>query len=559
MPDTGADFDAMHDSLFLSPEYNMLEASDGSTPSRTDDEAARAEGSSRESLSVDVAAVAALQGQHRQQQQESPPNSDEVASSPPSGEGAYSTQQERFGFEPSPGSVPAPSSPSSALPSPPAGEVADLPNQGISEETPQMAQDINGESSESSDFGGALRRPGRHPNPKESPRKSGEEAEAEAEASSEARAGQDAGPSAGEHGNSVDASHASSAPPSSSSPPSGHGNGPNEAPLQPEEEARLERVMEAMPVKVVIQYLRRKGLWDPVGASGYAKSSSPKAGGTRTKKAEELLRQRSASTPEFRYAHRCQDCVKSFKRPCELKKHRKRHERPYWCTFHDCTKKFGSKNDWKRHENGQHCQVQVWRCDEKRASNNNNNGGSSSPSSSSSISSLLAPQCGREFHRRETFRSHLERDHGIGDVARLDDGLTRCQTQPGLCDGTVSFWCGFCARTVEDGLSWDDRYGHIDDHIYGRKGQLRRPMEEWKACPDSSSIFTLIPTRAASRKRPAALDAGSGGAGPVDHGSLYPQDKFWRCVRFLLLFCFLNCLGKLLMYARKKKKKKKTV
>lgn len=36
------------------------------------------------------------------------------------------------------------------------------------------------------------------------------------------------------------------------------------------------------------------------------------------------------------------------------RKHVARHERPFGCTYETCTKKFGSKNDWKRHEHTQH-------------------------------------------------------------------------------------------------------------------------------------------------------------------------------------------------------------
>lgn len=42
----------------------------------------------------------------------------------------------------------------------------------------------------------------------------------------------------------------------------------------------------------------------------------------------------------------------------------KRHDRPYGCTFSTCNKAFGSKGDWKRHENSQHISRKTVRADE---------------------------------------------------------------------------------------------------------------------------------------------------------------------------------------------------
>ncbi|RSL71167.1 hypothetical protein CEP54_001533 [Fusarium duplospermum] len=56
--------------------------------------------------------------------------------------------------------------------------------------------------------------------------------------------------------------------------------------------------------------------------------------------------------------HGCTVCQKKFSRKCMLKKHLKRHAKPWSCTFFNCQINFGSKNDWKRHERRQHCQVE---------------------------------------------------------------------------------------------------------------------------------------------------------------------------------------------------------
>ncbi|KAL4951312.1 hypothetical protein BDW69DRAFT_170355 [Aspergillus filifer] len=50
----------------------------------------------------------------------------------------------------------------------------------------------------------------------------------------------------------------------------------------------------------------------------------------------------------------CEFCLKQTRLRCEMKKHQKRHERPYGCTFYQCEKAFGSKADWKCHEQSRH-------------------------------------------------------------------------------------------------------------------------------------------------------------------------------------------------------------
>jgi hypothetical protein len=54
-----------------------------------------------------------------------------------------------------------------------------------------------------------------------------------------------------------------------------------------------------------------------------------------------------------------------------FRKHMKRHQKPYACTrVPGCDKRFGSKSDWKRHENDQHIQLQFWRCVPRFVSDN---------------------------------------------------------------------------------------------------------------------------------------------------------------------------------------------
>ncbi|KAK8048531.1 C2H2 type zinc finger domain protein [Apiospora phragmitis] len=174
--------------------------------------------------------------------------------------------------------------------------------------------------------------------------------------------------------------------------------------------------------------------------------------------------------------HACTEsgCDKKFQRPCELKKHLKRHSKPYGCTFQNCSKRFGSKNDWKRHENSQHFLHEAWRCDLQR-----NNGRS-------------REVCGKLIHRRETFKEHLSRNHNLqGD--ELEIKLEHCRVGRN-CE--ARFWCGFCERIIEierKGLgAFTERFNHIDDHFSGREGLPRKQIDDWKGVdPDAPPVESL--------------------------------------------------------------------
>lgn len=145
-----------------------------------------------------------------------------------------------------------------------------------------------------------------------------------------------------------------------------------------------------------------------------------------------------------------------------LRKHKRRHEKPYGCTFPQCTKRFGSKNDWKRHENSQHCQFELWKCNEP---------------------SRLDPNesCGKACHRREQFKAHLSKEHAIMDQAEIERRLVYCRVGR---DCESRFWCGFCKTIVETsgrGLkAGTERFNHIDDHYTGRIAP-RMDISEWKS------------------------------------------------------------------------------
>ncbi|KOS20207.1 Zinc finger protein GLIS2 [Escovopsis weberi] len=153
--------------------------------------------------------------------------------------------------------------------------------------------------------------------------------------------------------------------------------------------------------------------------------------------------------------HKCPECPKAFGRLCELKKHSKRHAKPYGCTFKECDKTFGSKNDWKRHESNQHSTLETWTCD--------------------------MPGCHVVRHRQETFRSHLLKDHHLSHQPKLvEEKLERCRMGR-HCD--PRFWCGFCVEVIEimeAGVNaWRMRCDHIDNHLWGKEGLIKKKMEDW--------------------------------------------------------------------------------
>ncbi|KAL8712462.1 MAG: hypothetical protein Q9220_003310 [cf. Caloplaca sp. 1 TL-2023] len=149
---------------------------------------------------------------------------------------------------------------------------------------------------------------------------------------------------------------------------------------------------------------------------------------------------------------KCNLCSVTTARECDMKKHRKRHTRPYGCTFPGCAKKLGSKNDWKRHENTQHYQIETWRCHEY--------------SKDSKIH-----QCADIFYRREQFQAHLRDKH---QILNEEHRREQCKRHRIGRNGQSGFWCGFCKKIVElksKGLeAWEERFSHIDDLHY-KQGQ----------------------------------------------------------------------------------------
>lgn len=137
----------------------------------------------------------------------------------------------------------------------------------------------------------------------------------------------------------------------------------------------------------------------------------------------------------------------------------KRHERPYGCTFLTCNKTFGSKNDWKRHENSQHFQLETWRCDEERPE-----GG----------------VCAKVFYRKQIFQDHLDKEHQISNDDDKKHKVEVCRIGRNC---QARFYCGFCTKLValkKKGLdAWTERFDHIDDHFMGRHNLPKQGIQDW--------------------------------------------------------------------------------
>jgi sal-like protein len=155
----------------------------------------------------------------------------------------------------------------------------------------------------------------------------------------------------------------------------------------------------------------------------------------------------------------------------------KRHEKPYHCTFPPCSKRFGSKSDWKRHENTQHNQHEMWECDMKK-------------------NDAPTEQCPKKCYRRESFKHHLQREHQLDDKSQLEEKFEKCRIEQ-RCDG--KFWCGFCERlyevTPQSAVhAQTERANHIEDHFAGRNNAAKKEISEWKvADPDLPEIDLLSP------------------------------------------------------------------
>ncbi|PYI26101.1 hypothetical protein BP00DRAFT_73154 [Aspergillus indologenus CBS 114.80] len=172
----------------------------------------------------------------------------------------------------------------------------------------------------------------------------------------------------------------------------------------------------------------------------------------------------SAVHPDQRKWIQCGFCSKKTRLRCEMKKHQKRHERPYSCTSSHCNKTFGSKEDWKRHENSQHFHSKSWRCTLPDATKE-------------------GLPCARLFYRQQTYVQHLKQQHEMDAEDEVRAALSDSRISR---DGRASFWCGFCRKDLPLGHeleAWNERFDHIDTEHY-KKGER---IEDWVPPSDQLS------------------------------------------------------------------------
>ncbi|EEH10131.1 C2H2 zinc finger domain-containing protein [Histoplasma capsulatum G186AR] len=195
---------------------------------------------------------------------------------------------------------------------------------------------------------------------------------------------------------------------------------------------------------------------------------------TPTTSKNEALRPRGKKTFVCRY----EGCTRETARLSDLKKHEKRHSRPYGCTHPRCFKSFGSKNDWKRHENTQHFQLRCWRCPVKHTTRNNVASRDETLMERPDREDfppaipLRRTDCARLFDRKDKFYQHLRSEH------LLDDQQTKQTARHNEIgrNGQFQFWCGFCCKLIQlrkEGMdAWDERFDHIDNEHFKKKQNI---------------------------------------------------------------------------------------
>lgn len=147
-----------------------------------------------------------------------------------------------------------------------------------------------------------------------------------------------------------------------------------------------------------------------------------------------------------------------------------------------CDKKFGSKSDWKRHEN-LHFRDQKWRCD--------------------------LQECALLFTQSGEYTKHLETVHNIQSTRSfLSSNRIGRQAQS-------QYWCGFCRKILsirsEGKARLNERFDHIDFGHF-KKGQR---IDDW--LPESGHLTKRELREEAERLKvnTSIANEGNGDASPV--------------------------------------------
>ncbi|KAJ9615656.1 hypothetical protein H2200_001732 [Cladophialophora chaetospira] len=142
----------------------------------------------------------------------------------------------------------------------------------------------------------------------------------------------------------------------------------------------------------------------------------------------------------------CPTCKKPKKRQSDLNKHMQRHSKPYGCVFDKCHKTFGSKNDWKRHEQTQHEQQECWRCH----------------------------VCAEVFFDDQSH--YVEHMHLVHRTPNPEESARHNRVARNY---QGRFWCGFCCEIIThpkaDVEAINIRFDHVANHFM----QDKRESKDW--------------------------------------------------------------------------------
>jgi hypothetical protein len=161
---------------------------------------------------------------------------------------------------------------------------------------------------------------------------------------------------------------------------------------------------------------------------------------------------------------KCNSSKKEWNLRSEIKKHMKRHSKPYGCTFDKCYRQFGSKSDWIRHETKRHSLQECWRC----------------VLHNPRIAPGLQP-CRRLFWSRQQFVTHLGETHKLTKENQPEEFTSQITKQHINNNFQPQYWCGFCKNIIrlpvtakgKEGIH--ERCSHVADHITDEG----RCMDDW--------------------------------------------------------------------------------
>ncbi|KAK0888932.1 hypothetical protein LTR02_015873 [Friedmanniomyces endolithicus] len=230
----------------------------------------------------------------------------------------------------------------------------------------------------------------------------------------------------------------------------------------------------SVPELIISHHGPEQGVQDPFDMSPWTAEvcSPPRSCGSSTGMDFEGLRDESGG-------FRCPKCPKTKKRECDLRKHMKRHTRPYGCTFPSCFKEFGSRNDWKRHEESQHSLQEMWKC---------------------MFSTPSGTRCTTISYDSTHFTNHLRQNHP--DTLTNNPLPLLSETMHLGAKAHRRYFCGFCNSLIEQNPldflnAAEARYKHIGDHY----DQDSRHVNDW-VCSEANKAKGLL--SAEERKRAKA-------------------------------------------------------